>query len=69
MIDEADRENQYAAEAEQLAKLPVQDQRQIIALHRSVASKPKVPKRERELGRERADALERLLGLAKKKRK
>jgi hypothetical protein len=61
------KEQEYREEAERLALLPVEDQREIIALHRSVVSNPKVPKREREAGKERADALERLLGLAKKK--
>jgi hypothetical protein len=61
------REQEYREEAERLALLPVEDQREIIALHRSIASNPRVPKREREAGKERADTLERLLGLAKKK--
>src|SRR5262249_7792565 len=63
------KEQEYREEAEPLAQLAVEDQREIIALHRSVASNPKVPKRERKAGLERADALERLLGLAKKKRR
>jgi hypothetical protein len=63
------KEQQYREEAQRLALLPKEDQRQIIALHRSVADNPKVPKREREAGRQRADALERLLKLGKKKRK
>jgi len=61
------REQEHRHEAERLALLPVEDQREIIALHRSLARNSKVPKREREAGKERADALERLLGLAKKK--
>jgi hypothetical protein len=63
------KEQEYRQEAERLARLPVEEQREIIALHRSIAGNPKVPKREREAGRERADALERLLGLAKKRRR
>jgi hypothetical protein len=63
------REQEYREEAERLAKLPRADQREIIALHRSVANNPKVPKRERQAGLERAAALERLLRLAKKPRK
>jgi hypothetical protein len=63
------KEQDYREEAERLALLPEEDQREIIALHRSVADNPKVPKREREAGRQRADALERLLKLGKKKRK
>jgi hypothetical protein len=63
------RDQEYREEAERLALLPVPEQREIIALHRSIADNPKVPKREREAGRQRADALERLLGLAPKRRK
>ena len=63
------KEQEYREEAERLALLPKADQREIIALHRSVAANPKVPKRERDSGKARADALERLLGLAKKKPK
>lgn len=62
-------EEEYRKEAERLALLPVADQREIIALHRSVASNSKVPKRERDAGRARAAALEKLLGLARKKPK
>jgi hypothetical protein len=66
MLDPA-KDQEYHEEAERLSQLPVEDQREVIALHRSIASNPKVPKREREAGKERADALERLLGLVKKK--
>jgi hypothetical protein len=62
-------EQEYRDEAARLALLPVADQQEIIALHRSVASKPKVPKRERQAGMERAAALEKLLGLARKRPK
>jgi hypothetical protein len=68
MIDPK-KEQEYRLEAERLALLPVADQREIIALHRSVASNPKVPKRERQAGLERAAALEKLLGIAQKKPK
>lgn len=60
------------AEAERLALLPVADQREVIALHRSVADNPKVPKADRQAAADRADALERhlrLLNRGKKKRK
>jgi hypothetical protein len=57
---------QYREEAERLAQLPRQDQREIIAMHRDIARNPKVPKRDREAGLERADALEHLLRLARK---
>jgi len=65
---QSDKEQEYREEAERLAPLPREDQREIIALHRAVAGNPKVPKREREAGKQRADALERLLGLANKRR-
>ena len=57
MADPA-KEQEYRDEAERLALLPVADQRAIIALHRSVAADSKVPKRDRDMARERADALE-----------
>lgn len=65
-MPEPSKEQEYREEAERLAKLPRADQREIIALHRSVAKNPKVPKQERQAGLRRAAALERLLGLAKK---
>jgi hypothetical protein len=55
------KEQEYREEAERLALLPVEDQREIIALHRSTASNPRAPKREREIAQQRADALERHL--------
>jgi hypothetical protein len=64
------REREYREEAERLARLPVADQKEIIALHRSVADNPKAPKRDRDAARERVDALERhlrRLNRAKKK--
>jgi hypothetical protein len=54
-------DDEHHAEAKRLAKLPREDQRAVIALHRSVADNPKVPKRDRDLARERAETLERLL--------
>jgi hypothetical protein len=51
----------HLAEAEQLVKLPIEDQRRIIAMHRADARNPKVPKRDRQFARERADALEKHL--------
>jgi len=52
---------QEAAYAEQLATLPVEVQRQAVALIRSPALDPKVGKRDRDAATERADALERHL--------
>ena len=56
-----EKEQEYREEAERLAELPVADQKQIIALHRGIADDSKVPMRDRDLARERADALERHL--------
>jgi hypothetical protein len=64
-----EKEQEYREEAERLAQLTRDDQKSIIALHRSIASNPKVPKAERQAGRERADALERYLNrLARRKK-
>ena len=66
----ANREREYREEAERLARLPREDQREVIALHRSVADNPNVPKEDRRAARERAEALERhlrRLNRAKKK--
>jgi hypothetical protein len=54
-------EREYAAEAERLALLPIADQKEIIALHRSIVGNPKVPKADRATAKERADSLERHL--------
>jgi hypothetical protein len=62
-------EQEYREEAERLALLPKVDQREIIALHRSVADNRNVPKPDREAARKLADALERLLKLRPKNRK
>ena len=63
------REQEHRHEAERLALLPVEDQREIIALHRSVADSAKVPKRDREAARKRADALERHLRRLNRRKK
>jgi hypothetical protein len=56
-----EQKREFKEEAKRLALLPREEQRQIIALHRSVAGDPKVSKRDRDLARERADALKRYL--------
>jgi hypothetical protein len=63
------KEQEYRDEARRLSALPRADQREIIAMHRSIAANPKVPAKERQAGLERAQALERLLRLTKKRRK
>jgi hypothetical protein len=55
------KEQEYREEAERLALLPGADQREVIALHRSIADNPKAAKADRQAARERADALERHL--------
>ncbi len=64
-----DKEREYAAEAERLALLPLYDQREIIALHRSVADNPKLAMRHRDEARERADSLERHLRRLNRRKK
>jgi hypothetical protein len=53
--------NEHREEAEKLALLPIETQRLIIAEQRAIAANPKVPKRDREYARERANALQRHL--------
>ena len=65
----ADWERDCRDEAERLRLLPREDQRAIVALHRSVANDPKVTKANRDEARRRADALEKLLRLARRKRR
>ncbi len=52
------RDREHAAEAERLAQLSEADQKEILALHRSVANNPKVPKADRTAAKERANSLE-----------
>jgi hypothetical protein len=54
-------EDEYRAEAERLALLPAADQREVIALHRSVAANPKLGPADRQAAADRAEALERHL--------
>jgi hypothetical protein len=58
--DPAD-EHEHREEAKRLALLPVEDQREIIAIYRACAKNPKTPKREREWGLARVKALEKHL--------
>jgi hypothetical protein len=64
-----EKEQEYRDEAERLARLPEEDWQAIVALHRSVAANPKVPRRERRNARERAEALERHLRPLARRRK
>lgn len=56
-----EQEQAYRAEAERLAELPRDDQRQLIAQHRAIAADKSVPAPERKEAKERAEALERHL--------
>jgi hypothetical protein len=61
-----DKEREYREEADRLAQLPVEVQRQILDIHRSTANDTKLRKRDREAARKRVEALERFLGLPAK---
>ena len=70
MTKTPDNNPEYAAEAERLALLPRDVQRQAVALIRAPADNPKVGKRDREEARQRAEALGRhLRNLNRRKRK
>jgi hypothetical protein len=65
-----ENERDYGAEAERLARLPRDVQRQAVALIRAPADDPNVAKPDRQEARDRADALERhLRRLNRQKRK
>ena len=63
------KDRDQLAEAQRLALVPVEDQKQILAMHRAIAGNAKVPKADRQLARERADALEKHLRLLNKSKK
>jgi hypothetical protein len=60
----AEQEQEYREEAERLKALDVDQQRQIIELHRRTAADPRTTRADRKAAGERADALERFLGLS-----
>ena len=62
-------EDPYREEADRLSALAVEDQKAFVAMLRADAANRKVPRRDRDFARERADALERILKLIKRKRK
>jgi len=62
-------EQEHRAEAERLTLLSVSDQRAIIAMHRADGKNPRVPKQDREFANQRAEALEHLLGLNKRRKR
>jgi hypothetical protein len=64
-----DPEQEHRAEAARLRFVDRDTQRQIIAIHRNTAENRKLPKEDRDFARQRADALERILGLAPTGRK
>ena len=63
----ASLEDPYREEAERLSALSAEDQRAFVAMLRADAANRKVPKRDRDFASERADALERILKLKKRK--
>jgi hypothetical protein len=63
------KEQEHREEAERLAVLPRDVQRQVVALIRKTADDPKVDKGNRDEARERADAIERHLRRLNRKRK
>jgi hypothetical protein len=65
-MPEPTKEQEDRDEAERLAQLPRDVQRQIVAMHWTDAGNPKVPKRDRDIAMARAQALERLLKLRKR---
>lgn len=54
----SDWSNEFLEDAKQLTRLPREDQKRIIAELLLTATNPNVPQQERELARERAEALE-----------
>jgi hypothetical protein len=64
-----EKEQKYREEAERLAMLPREDQRQLIGQHRAIAADASVPEADRQESQERADALDRhLRRLTRRKR-
>lgn len=67
-MSELEKEREFREEAERLAQLSKEDQQKIISMHRTDASNPRVPKADRKYAKERADVLEKFLGLSRRKR-
>lgn len=61
------KEEEYREEAERLKALSRDMQRQVIAIHRATAADPTAHKADRDAARQRAAALERYLGLRRRK--
>jgi hypothetical protein len=61
------KEQAYREEANRLKALSRDMQRQVIAIHRATAADPSARKADRDAARHRAAALERYLGLRKRK--
>src|SRR5262249_50930090 len=60
-------QDEHRKEAERLALVDRETQREIIAQQKAIAENPKVPKRERAYAKERADALEKHLRKLRRK--
>jgi len=63
------QEAEWKAEAERLKLLDRKTQRQVIAIHRKTAADKGISRADREHAGRRADALEKFLKLAPRKRK
>jgi hypothetical protein len=61
-------DDDYRAEAERLRLLDPQTRLDLVAMYRHLSRNPKVPAAERQKARKRAQALEKLLGLGKRRR-
>jgi hypothetical protein len=57
------QEQEWREEAKRLKALDPDTQRQVIDLHRATANDPRATRADRRTARERAEALERFLGL------
>jgi hypothetical protein len=63
------KEQEYREEAARLAQLPRDQQKAILAMHRTDAANRRVPKADREYAKERVEALERHLRRLNRKQK
>lgn len=63
----ADEEREYREEAERLKALPRDVQRQILVIFRAPADNPRLDPADRRAAAERVAALERFLGLRRRK--
>jgi hypothetical protein len=65
LLTDEQQEREWQEEAERMKLLDRQTQHDLVAMQRILSRNPKLSKKEREKARQKADALERLLGLPK----